>query len=331
VVLDLVNHLLCMRITLFILLSTQVCLAKSGICLLVGSEILRAEESRGLSYQDVEGVVYKALRPYQSLPAILGNRLPVYLKTSIRREAMTTLMTQDIVSGLKRLGVFRESTNWEKVNRWFRDRPITSDVLETTAWNAFSLHYFHALIHLPKVEPFRARMRRPEVLQRIRERGFDSVYEEMRQEFGGSERFELAWRAGRHAYFNYLTLLLIKMAAENQDEILLTLDPRNWFFAYSWTQTTNDDLRRRQEEDFKKKGAGDKIRVEQFTFFREAYAETGEKGPPGETFPSPWEPDFHERLKRFPASYQEEALSTWENLTSTPDVELKAEFPEDEN
>ena len=209
----------------------------------------------------------------------------------------------------------------------FRDHPLTNSALESTAWNAFSFYYFGIPFHFPRAQILRRHLLRPEILQKIREKGFDSVYGELREQFGRSARFDIAWGAARNAYYGYVLAQLVAMLWQNQDELGLALDPRTWIFFYGWGQATDEDLLKKQEEDFKKAGGANKVRVEQFISFRDGYADTEENGRYRDfDLPNPWESDYEERLKRCPVSYQEEARNTWRNLVESSDEDLKAQF-----
>ena len=108
---------------LVILLITQICHAKGSVCLMVGSAVYQAEGfSAEKARRIVEGVLrkdYSGKVDYPWLPNFVGRRLPASLKNSLRQEAMAILMTEDIVSGLKRMGVLVESTRWDIIDRWF--------------------------------------------------------------------------------------------------------------------------------------------------------------------------------------------------------------------
>lgn len=322
---------------LFFLLVSPVAHAKLGLCVMVGTFVFESEKVERLSYEQVEDIVEKALykdrrriyaenpdRPHA--PNWLGRQLPQSVKGYLRREAMLILTTQDIVSGLKQLGAFRESTTWELVTRrWFRDHPLTSDMLESIFWNAYTKYKFGQLFHAPALRLLRARLRRPEVLLKIREKGFDAVFEELEDELGVYARIDIVYSAIRTTYYRYLIYELGKMMWVHQNELKIIFDPRTWIFAYQWANTSDDDLKKKQDKDFAENDGANRVRREQFESFREAYNDT--EGPFDEPLPAPWEPDYEERLKRFPAGYKEEADDLWKTLKETPDEELKAEFP----
>jgi len=299
--------------------------AKAKLCYQVGTFVFESKYIESLSVEQAEAIVARAVRweassakDYPKLPEGVGRRLPESPETYMRNQVKEALLSQDLVFALKTLQIIRPSTPRELIDRWRKDHPLTAGILESTAWNAFSLYFFGTLIHVPRLQTLRAQLRRQEVLDRIRIEGFDSVYPELHEKFGANARFDLAYQAARTAYYRFLVVHLVRMMWIYQDELKLSLDPRTWIFFRTFANATNEDLEKKQDETFEE----NKVRREQFESFREAYVD--DLGPFDEPPPGPWEKDYEERVGRFPASYREEADRTWKGLVETPAEKLKA-------
>jgi len=305
--------------------------AKGKLCYQVGTFVHESEYLENISADQAEAIVAKALRQnysaatdYPKLPNSLGKLFPQSPKTYIHEQVKEALLTQDFVSGLRQLGILGTSSSLELVEKWWRNHPLTSSVLESTAWNTFSLYFFGTLIHAPRLQTLRQQLRRPELIERIRREGFDSVYPQLYEKYGTHARFDLAYETARTAYYRVLLVQLVRLMWIYQDELKIALDPRTWIFFRAFANASAGDLEKKQEETFEE----NKVRREQFNSFREAYVDS--EGPFNEEAPRPWEKDYAERVRRFPASYREEADRTWKTLSETPAKDLKAHWGPEE-
>lgn len=231
------------------------------------------------------------------LPLWLQNKDPKTVRAKIRQHIETELLSNDLISALKSLGIARDKSLLESLKLWHQANKNLFEAITNIAFNAFTVQSFGFPTALPKFNFTKTKTVPPEILALVREKGFNAAYDDVAKLFGKRADFDLRWRTAQIIYNRLLSPYMILMMTPVVPLIknILALSHRS-----------DDDVRKLQERTFN----SDKIRKEQFESWKEAFKEFNGRYPDSVAHPED----------------KEEWDREWKHLQTTSDEDLKAKI-----
>jgi len=179
-------------------------------------------------------------------------------EAQIRRRIELAFLKNNFIDALRDLGLVRNPTLLDKVRLWRARHASFENAAVSSALNLFFISHLGIPVNIPQLDIAPHKAIPQELIEKIKENGFESGYPELRQIYSKKANLQLALDSASKLYAYAMISLSIIMAAEALPMVK---------FAWASRFTSEQELSALQDKTFSAK----KIRAEQFENWREAF------------------------------------------------------------